>query len=224
MSSLRPRSVFVNALTVSRVPFIVAFMVFAVAAAMRGGSLPLEICAGFCMLVSGVTDLFDGMLARKWAVVSTFGKMADPLMDKVFFIVTFPTLLWIIGWQNAHDPHAVVMLAFTVLYILRDQWVTFLRSVGSYYKADNGALWLGKVRTALSFPAAGYIYAYLAFGHYLPDAGQRAFLWSCYAVEAMLIILNAWSMAYYTKHYSEYLKRAIAPERQAAENGERNGN
>ena len=220
MSSLRPRSVFVNALTVSRVPFIVAFMVFAVAAAMRGNSLPLEICAGFCMFVAGITDLFDGMLARKWGVVSTFGKMADPLMDKVFFIVTFPTLLWIIGWRNVHDPHAVVMLAFTVLYILRDQWVTFLRSVGSYYKADNGALWLGKVRTALSFPAAGYIYAYLAFGHYLPDAGQRAFLWSCYAVEALLIILNVWSMVYYTKHYSEYLKRALAPERTDAGKGE----
>jgi CDP-diacylglycerol--glycerol-3-phosphate 3-phosphatidyltransferase len=212
MSALRPRSVFVNALTVSRVPFIVAFMAFAVAAVLRGGSLALEICAGFCMFIAGITDLFDGMLARRWSVVSTFGKMADPLMDKVFFIVTFPTLLWIIGWRNVKDLHALVMLVFTVLYILRDQWVTFLRSIGSYYKADNGALWLGKVRTALSFPAAGYIYAYLAFGHYLPEAWQNAFLWSCYALEFVLIAINVWSMVYYTKHYSEYLKRAIRPE------------
>ena len=211
MNPIRPRSVFVNALTVSRVPFIVAFMAFAVAAALRGGSLALEICAGFCMFVAGITDLFDGMLARRWSVVSTFGKMADPLMDKVFFIVTFPTLLWIIGWRDNRDPHALVMLAFTVLYILRDQWVTFLRSVGSYYKADNGALWLGKVRTALSFPAAGYIYAYLAFGHYLPEAAQRGVLWSCYALEGLLILLNLWSMVRYTGHYSEYLKRAIRP-------------
>ena len=211
MSALRPRSVFVNALTVSRVPFIVAFMAFAVAAVLRGGSLALEICAGFCMFIAGITDLFDGMLARRWSVVSTFGKMADPLMDKVFFIVTFPTLLWIIGWRNVKDLHALVMLVFTVLYILRDQWVTFLRSIGSYYKADNGALWLGKVRTALSFPAAGYIYAYLAFGHYLPEAAQRGVLWSCYALEGLLILLNLWSMVRYTGHYSEYLKRAIRP-------------
>ena len=219
MSSLRPRSVFVNALTVSRVPFIVAFTVLAVAAALRGGSLPLEICAGACMFLSGVTDLFDGMLARRWAVVSTFGKMADPLMDKVFFIVTFPTLLWLIGWRDNRDPHALLMLVFTVLYILRDQWVTFLRSVGSCYHADNGALWLGKVRTALSFPAAGYIYSYLAFGHYLPEAWGKTFLWSVYAVEVLLIALNAWSVAYYTKHYSPYLERALSPEK--AQEGEK---
>ena len=212
MSPLKSRSLFVNALTVSRVPFIVAFMVFAVLAALRGGSLALEICAGACMFVSGFTDMFDGMLARKWSVVSTFGKMADPLMDKVFFIVTFPTLLWIIGWRDRQDPHALVMLVFTVLYILRDQWVTFLRSIGSYYKADNGALWLGKVRTALSFPAAGYIYAYLVFAKYLPGGWQTAMLWSCYAVEALLIVLNVWSMVHYTKHYSGYIERSIKPE------------
>jgi len=57
MSPLKSRSLFVNALTVSRVPFIVAFMVFAVLAALRGGSLALEICAGACMFVSGFTDM-----------------------------------------------------------------------------------------------------------------------------------------------------------------------
>ena len=211
MSALKSSSVFVNALTVSRVPFIVAFMVLAVLAVLRGGSLPLEVLAGFCMFVSGITDLFDGMLARRWRVVSTFGKMADPLMDKVFFIVAFPTLMWIIGWRDVHDPHALVMLVFTVLYILRDQWVTFLRSVGSYYKADNGALWLGKVRTALSFPAAGWVYACLAFGRYLPEACMPFLRWSCYAVEAALIVLNVWSVIYYTRHYAPYLSQALRP-------------
>lgn len=199
---------FVNALTFSRVPFIVAFMVTAVAAE-RMHSLVLVALASVFMLVAGLSDLFDGILARRWQVVSNFGKLADPLMDKVFFIVTFPTLLWIIGLQHDNALHAIFMLVFTVLYILRDQWVTFLRAVASTYQANVAALWLGKVRTALSFPAAGLIYLYLAFHARLPAAADEVALWVVYAVELALSLLNIYSCAVYTKVYWPYMRRAI---------------
>ena len=152
----RSHSVFVNALTFSRVPLIFAFMVVAMVAEFRH-SWALALVACLCMGFAGLSDLLDGRLARKWKVVSAFGKLADPLMDKVFFIVAFPTLLWLIGMQGENHVHFAVMLVFTVLYILRDQWVTFLRAVASAYRADVSAMWLGKVRTALSFPAAGFM-------------------------------------------------------------------
>ena len=50
------------------------------------------------------------------------------------------------------------MMSFTILYMLRDTWVTFMRMVGTLYVADVAAAWLGKVRTALSFPGAGWVY------------------------------------------------------------------
>ena len=199
---------FVNALTFSRVPFIVAFMVAAIAAE-RTQSLVLVALASVFMLVAGLSDLFDGILARRWQVVSNFGKLADPLMDKVFFIVSFPTLLWIIGLQHDNALHAIFMLVFTVLYILRDQWVTFLRAIASTYQANVAALWLGKVRTALSFPAAGLIYLYLAFHARLPAAADEASLWVVYAVELALSLLNIYSCVVYTKVYWPYMRRAI---------------
>ena len=199
---------FVNALTFSRVPFIVAFMVAAIAAE-RAHSLVLVVLASAFMLVAGLSDLFDGILARRWQVVSSFGKLADPLMDKVFFIVTFPTLLWIIGLQHDNALHAIFMLVFTVLYILRDQWVTFLRAVASTYQANVAALWLGKVRTALSFPAAGLIYLYLAFHARLPAAADEVALHVIYAVELALSLLNVYSCAVYTKVYWPYMRRAM---------------
>ena len=199
---------FVNALTFSRVLFIVAFMVAAITAE-RTHSLVLVVLASAFMLVAGLSDLFDGILARRWQVVSNFGKLADPLMDKVFFIVTFPTLLWIIGLQHDNALHAIFMLVFTVLYILRDQWVTFLRAVASTYQANVAALWLGKVRTALSFPAAGLIYLYLAFHARLPAAADEVALWVVYAVELALSLLNIYSCAVYTKVYWPYMRRAI---------------
>ena len=184
------------------------FLVCAVLA-QRRACVGLAVAAGVLMFCAAISDLYDGRLARKWKVVSTFGKLADPLMDKVFFIVSFPTLLWVIGAQGESPTHALVMLVFTVLYILRDQWVTFLRSVAAAYRADVGAMWLGKVRTALSFPAAAYIYAYLALHHLLPPACQGPLMASVYAVEGVLIALNVYSCAVYTRVYWPYLVRAI---------------
>ena len=197
----------VNAITFARVPLIFAFMALAVLAEYRAsGAVAALACT--CLGVSGLTDLLDGKLARRWGVVSTFGKLADPLMDKVFFIVSFPTLLWLLGHQGDNPIHAGVMLVFTVLYILRDQWVTFLRAVASSYQADVGAMWLGKVRTALSFPAAGLIYIYLAYHRAWPaaEAWGLAFI---YLLEGALIVLNAYSCAVYTKVYWPYMCRAL---------------
>ena len=206
--SPRSHSLFVNALTFSRVPLIFAFMAFAVMAEWRQCWV-WTVPACVCMLLAGVTDLLDGHLARRWHVVSTFGKLADPLMDKVFFIVSFPTLLWLIGMQGENPVHLAVMLAFTVLYILRDQWVTFLRAVASTYRADVSAMWLGKVRTALSFPAAGLIYVYLAFHGFLPGAWNGPLLAVVYFTEAFLIVLNVYSCIVYTRAYWPYIRRAI---------------
>lgn len=198
----------VNALTFARVPLIFAWLVFAIAEEYEG-SFALGVWACAMMLLSGLTDAWDGALARKWNVVSTLGKMADPLMDKVFYIVAFPALVWQAMRQGESEAHALVLLAFTILYMLRDTWVTFMRSVGSMFGADVAALWLGKVRTALSFPGAGWIYMYLAFHHFAPEAWRGIWLKSCYFVEGMLIALTLWSLWTYTKSYLPYLKKAL---------------
>ena len=147
---MNSRRLIVNAITFARVPLIFAWLAFAVAQEFRGG-FALAVCACVMMLLSGLTDAWDGLLARKWGVVSTLGKMADPLMDKIFYIVAFPALVWQILHQGGEgaQSHALFMLGFTILYMLRDTWVTFLRSVGTLYGADVAAMWLGKVRTAL---------------------------------------------------------------------------
>ena len=198
----------VNAITFARVPLIFAWLALAVVQELRGGAC-LAVAACAMMLLSGLTDAWDGKLARKWSVVSTLGKMADPLMDKVFYLVAFPALVWQIMHQGESDVHALVMLGFTILYMLRDTWVTFLRSVGTLYGADVAAMWLGKVRTALSFPGAGWVYLYCCAHRVAPEAWRGPWLWSCYAVEALLVVLTVWSLFTYTAAYLPYLKRAL---------------
>ena len=203
---MNAKSLFVNTLTFLRVPLIFAWLILAVIEEFHYSPW-LIFFAGAAMFFSGLTDAFDGMLARKWNVVSPLGKMADPLMDKVFYVVTFPALAWLLLKQG-ESGHSLVMLAFAILYILRDLWVTFLRSVGSLYGADGAAMWLGKVRTALSFPAAGWVYAYIVFND-LPFfvSVEKYMLWSCYLVEGLMIMLNLVSSCTYTRAYSCYLKK-----------------
>ena len=208
---MKSKRLIVNAITFARVPLIFAWLACAVVQEIRGG-LALAVAACAMMLLSGLTDAWDGRLARKWGVVSTLGKMADPLMDKVFYIVAFPALVWQILHQGGEGAqvHALVMLGFTILYMLRDTWVTFMRSVGSLYGADVAAMWLGKVRTALSFPGAGWVYMYCCFHRMAPESWNRPWLLSCYAVEGLLIVLTVWSLFTYTSAYWPYLKMALA--------------
>src|SRR5581483_11281039 len=80
-----------NLLTVARLAAIPAFIVL-LATVDGGHSWP----AGIVFGVAGVTDQLDGWLARRWGVESEFGKLADPLADRLL-IDAAVILLWIEG-------------------------------------------------------------------------------------------------------------------------------
>jgi CDP-diacylglycerol--glycerol-3-phosphate 3-phosphatidyltransferase len=80
-----------NALTVLRLLLIPVFVAL-VLTADGGHSWPAAIVFG----VAGVTDQIDGWLARLWRVESSFGKIADPLADRLI-IVAAVLLLWHAG-------------------------------------------------------------------------------------------------------------------------------
>ena len=80
-----------NALTVFRLVLIPVFAALLLAAD-GGRSWPAAIVFG----VAGVTDQIDGFLARRWRVESAFGKIADPLADRLM-IDAAVILLWHAG-------------------------------------------------------------------------------------------------------------------------------
>ena len=77
-----------NALTVFRLLLIPVFVALLLASD-GGHSWPAAIVFG----VAGVTDQVDGFLARRWRVESSFGKIADPLADRLM-IDAAVILLW----------------------------------------------------------------------------------------------------------------------------------
>jgi CDP-diacylglycerol--glycerol-3-phosphate 3-phosphatidyltransferase len=84
-----------NALTVGRLGLIPVFVVLMVQAG-DAHSWP----AGIVFGVAGATDQIDGFLARRWRVESRFGKIADPLADRlmidaaVILLVAYGRLPW----------------------------------------------------------------------------------------------------------------------------------
>ena len=99
----KAKFLFVTALTVGRIPLILIFLVVnlvfmrqAADAWVLGGTHAhafwFAIAFG-AMVLSALTDLFDGYFARKFNMVSKLGAYADPMTDKMFYLVAFPTLV-----------------------------------------------------------------------------------------------------------------------------------
>ena len=89
-------------------------------------------------IIASLTDLLDGKIARKYNLVTDFGKFADPLADKM--LVT-AAMLWFVeigqmpGWA-------------LLVVIVREFAVSGLRMVASDKGRVIAAGWSGKVKTA----------------------------------------------------------------------------
>lgn len=196
------RLAIVTALTFLRIPLVLVFFACALVHASRPGAPSWLPWAAFGFLAaSALTDMADGFLARRLGVVSNFGSHLDPLTDKVFSLATLPLLVYVAA-RNGHDAHAIVLLCMTVLFLLRDQWVSFLRSVGAGFKVPGHANWSGKLRTLISFPLICLVY--LAEGAGV--AIQPSFL---YLLESAAIIITLVSLWVYTRRYWDCLRASL---------------
>ena len=76
-----------NTITIGRLVLSVVFFVVISGVACTPGEDPSRAWwAVWIFIVAAVTDLLDGYLARKWKVVSPFGRILDPVVDKILVI------------------------------------------------------------------------------------------------------------------------------------------
>jgi len=101
--------------------------------------------AAVIFVFAALTDYADGMLARRYKAITDFGKLFDPLADK---ILVMAALVMLVSLQD--DNGASFVPAWMVVLILaREFWVTGLRAFaakdGTVVPAKSG----GKVKSAL---------------------------------------------------------------------------
>ncbi len=98
-------------------------------------------------IVTALTDLLDGRIARKYGLVTDFGKFIDPLADKFFVLGSmFAILVWIL--LRGETTLAVVYMFTALLILLRELGVTSLRLVVAGKEGIVvAASMLGKIKT-----------------------------------------------------------------------------
>jgi len=98
------------------------------------------IIATTIFLVAAISDFFDGLLARMWNTVSNFGKLMDPLADKMLVSAALVAL--------AYTQELAVWIV--VVIICREFWVTSLRMLAlEAGKTVIAASMWGKIKTVL---------------------------------------------------------------------------
>lgn len=175
-----------NKLTLMRIFLVPVFMVFA-----GLGQIGTPACnrmfylvAAIVFAVASFTDYLDGHLARKWNIVTDFGKFADPLADKLLTTTAFLYMM--------HD--GVCSPVVLVIILAREFAVSGLRMVAASApggKVIAANMW-GKVKTVLQMLVIILYYVLAAFAP--ADAIGAVSLISmglCWLVAAVTLISGA---------------------------------
>lgn len=123
-----------NKITVFRVILIPIFLILMLVPQIPNG----ELYALFVFIAASVSDFFDGYLARKYKLVTNFGKFMDPLADKLLVcsaLICFVELNLVPAW-------------IVILIIAREFIISGFRVVAADNHVVIAASYWGKFKTA----------------------------------------------------------------------------
>jgi CDP-diacylglycerol--glycerol-3-phosphate 3-phosphatidyltransferase len=144
-------------------------------------------------IVAAITDLFDGILARRLGAVSDAGKLLDPVADK---ILVMAALVMLVAQRSEVDGTPWVPGWMVVLVLAREIWVTGVRALAASRGVIVAAGMAGKVKSSFQMVAIVLLllhdYPVVIFGLSMPSQilGLNALLLS--------IILSYWGAIDYT--------------------------
>lgn len=160
-----------NALTVSRLVLAAAFFL-----SLELARRPLHderwLSAAAALFVLGaLTDALDGWLARRWNVESAFGRIMDPVADKVLIIGAFIYLAGPTFLTTVHTPAGVKPVQATavdawmvVVILLRELIVTSIRAMLESRGVEFSASITGKAKMLAQSIAVPTVLGLVALG------------------------------------------------------------
>ncbi|MDI6781372.1 MAG: CDP-diacylglycerol--glycerol-3-phosphate 3-phosphatidyltransferase [bacterium] len=196
-----------NKLTLARVFMVPVFVCFLFLNNLFG-----NYCSLLIFVLAAITDWYDGKIARDRNMVSTLGKFADPLADKMLVSAAFISF---VGIPALHIPAWIV-----ILIICREFAVTGLRLVavseGIVVHASEG----GKIKTVFQMVAIIVILLLLClkgYMGYMPDFLRLTIEWLPLSLMLIVVALTTWTgIEYLIKH-----KGILAEKDEKGEKGEK---
>ena len=150
-----------NRITLSRLGLTVVFVV-----ALNSSWQYARTTALVIFLIAGLTDFIDGEIARRYGVITNFGKLMDPLVDKIMMAAAFISLV----------PLKAVPAWAATTVVARDFLITGLRLMASAKGRILPAERLGKQKTSWQIITVIFFLALLSMSE-LRYADEKSTWW-----------------------------------------------
>jgi len=185
-----------NKLTMFRICMVPVFLVL-LCVNLPMSDTAMRLSTAIVFAITSLTDMIDGKIARKYNLITDFGKFMDPLADK------FLVMAAMLGILVRFDYLRPVFVWAAAIVIFREFAVTSLRLVVA---GKSGivvaAAWLGKVKTTLQMVC---IVAILLEPVILPFPLFTEMHLLSYITIAAMTIMTVWSGVDYMKAYWPYI-------------------
>lgn len=144
-----------NALTTGRLVLTVVFLGIILYAPKLGEKPSAHLLGAFILFViTGLTDIVDGHLARRFEVTSKYGRIVDPLADKFLVCGAFFCFAWVdqpkmacFGFSEMHLD--IIRWGTAGIIFIREVGVQTLRYIAESRGVQFGAIWSGKLKMFL---------------------------------------------------------------------------
>jgi len=159
-----------NILTLGRLVLSVVFLAMLIhSPAAKNSSFFLDV-SFVVFVIAGMTDIVDGFVGRRLNVASRFGRMIDPLVDKVLIcgaFVCFAIIQEPVLFSFSPGAMAVIRWLVAAVLIARELYVTALRHYAEAHGINFAATMSGKVKMLIQSFAIGTV---LIKAAHVPDA------------------------------------------------------
>lgn len=199
-----------NKLTLLRLIMVPFFMVAMAIPELLTVSPALHVACNITgvvlFILASVTDFLDGNIARKYGLVTNFGKFMDPLADKLMVIGAMLMILYKSDYEAIHP----LFIWATVAVIFRELAVTGIRLLA--VQGDGqviAANMLGKIKTVLQIVCICTVIIepllYTIPGLALPSF-MTTYMPLSLVTTALMIIITVWSGLNYLKGGMKYIR------------------
>jgi CDP-diacylglycerol--glycerol-3-phosphate 3-phosphatidyltransferase len=150
-----------NILTFGRLILTILFMAMLLYLPYAVHRTSLLDAAFVIFIIAGLTDILDGPIARKLKIETKFGRILDPLVDKMlicgafvcFAIIGEPMFLFDLSERTLY----FIRLSVAAILIIREGYVTVIRHIAEAKGIDFRAVASGKIKMLIQSFAVGTV-------------------------------------------------------------------
>src|ERR1700761_1612476 len=198
-----------NAITILRILLV---PVFAVAFVMPGDGA--RIVAFLVFVVAGVSDWLDGFAARKLKAGSDFGRMLDPIADKVLVAVALMMLVaegGISQFNLTTGLHSLLRLVPALIILSREILVSGLREFLAGTRVSVPVTAIAKFKTAVQMIAIGAMILTPLADVFVPGMPSLTYAFIAYVLLWVAAALTVYTGVVYFRNGMAHLRPGHAP-------------